>query len=51
MTTEPEKHSDSEEICFMCGRPKNKHSKDEMDACNRKMTEFKKQKDGGAGIQ
>ena len=36
---------------LMCRRPKSKHTEEEMLACIRKMDEFKKQKDGGAGIQ
>ena len=47
----PEKPSGNDEICSMCGRLKNKHTEEEMIACARKMEEFKKQKDGGAGIQ
>lgn len=45
------KPSTTDEICPMCRRPKSKHTQEELTACSRKMQEFKKQKDGGAGIQ
>ena len=51
MMTNPEKPSGNDEICPMCGKSKNKHTEKEMVVCARKMEEFKKQKDGGAGIQ
>ena len=49
--TEPSKPKDTDEVCPMCKRPKSRHTSEEMLACDRKMMEFKKQKDGGAGIQ
>jgi len=49
--TEPPKPKEGDEICPMCGRPKSKHSSEELLTCSRKMEEFKRQKDGGAGIQ
>jgi len=51
MMTEPSKPKDTDEVCPMCKRPKSRHTSEEMLACDRKMMEFKKQKDGGAGIQ
>ena len=51
MMTEPPKPKDTDEVCPMCKRPKSRHRREEMLVCNRKMMEFKKQKDGGAGIQ
>ena len=51
MMTEPPKPKESDELCPMCRRSKSKHTEEEMLACTRKMDEFKKQKDGGAGIQ
>lgn len=43
--------SNTNELCPMCRRPKGKHTQEELDACSRKMKEFKKEKNGGAGIQ
>lgn len=42
--------SNTDELCPMCRRPKGKHTQEELDACSRKMQEFKKEKNGGAGI-
>ena len=49
--TESPKPKEGDEICPTCGRPKSKHSPEELLTCSRKMEEFKRQKDGGAGIQ
>ncbi len=49
--TEPPKPKERGEICSMCGRPKNKHSPEELLTCSRKMEEFKKNITGGAGIE
>ncbi|MFQ5572780.1 MAG: hypothetical protein ACE5EJ_00865 [Nitrosopumilaceae archaeon] len=43
--------SSTDELCPMCRRPKSKHTQEELAACSRKMLEFKKEKEGGAGIQ
>ena len=40
-----------EDICPMCKRPKSKHTPEEMNACLRKLEEFRGEKEGGAGIQ
>jgi hypothetical protein len=45
------KPKDVDEICPMCNRPKSKHTSEEMNACMKKMKEFKKNKTGGAGIE
>ncbi len=49
--TEPSKPKEGDEICLICRRPKSKHTEEEMLVCSQKMEEFKRQKDGGAGIQ
>ncbi len=49
--TEPPKPKEEDEICPTCGRPKSKHSHEELLACSRKMEEFKKNTTGGAGIE
>ncbi len=49
--TESPKPKEGDEICPICGRPKSKHTEEEMLVCSQKMEEFKRQKDGGAGIQ
>ncbi len=51
MMTEPPKPKEGGEICPTCGRPKSKHSPEELLACSRKMGEFKKNTTGGAGIE
>jgi len=51
MMTEPPKPKEGDEICPMCGRPKSKHSPEELLACSCKMVEFKKKTTGGAGIE
>jgi len=48
--TEPSRPKEGE-ICSMCGRPKSKHSSEELLTCSRKMQEFKKNITGGAGIE
>ncbi|MFB5631389.1 MAG: hypothetical protein ACE5RN_07360 [Nitrosopumilaceae archaeon] len=51
MMTEPPKQKDLDEICQMCKRPKKKHTHEELLVCLQKMTEFKSQTQGGAGIE
>jgi len=48
--TKPPKPKEGDEICLTCGRPKSKHSLEELLVCSRKMEEFKKNTTGGAGI-
>ena len=48
--TEPPKPKGGE-ICPMCGRPKSKHSSEELLTCSRKTEEFKRNTTGGAGIE
>ena len=50
MVTTPQP-SNTDELCPMCRRPKGKHTHEELAACSQKMQEFKKEKEGGAGIQ
>jgi len=50
MMTKP-KPSEDDETCPMCRRPKSKHTDEEVLACSRKMKEFQKEKNGGAGIE
>ena len=50
MMNEPPKPKELDEICPMCKRPKDKHTLQELLTCSRKMDEFKKRKQGGAGI-
>ncbi len=40
--TEPPKPKEGDENCLICGRPKSKHSPEELLTCSRKMEEFKK---------
>jgi len=42
---------EGDENCLICGRPKSKHSPEELLTCSRKMEEFKKNTTGGAGIE
>ncbi len=49
--TEPPKPKEGDENCLICGRPKSKHSPEELRACTRKMEEFRSKPEGGAGIQ
>ena len=49
--TEPPRPKEGDEICSMCGRPKSKHSSEELLTCSRKKGEFKKNTTGGAGIE
>ncbi|WP_220462866.1 hypothetical protein [Nitrosopumilus sp. b2] len=49
--SKPPKPSSSEEICPMCKREKNRHTREEMLACSRKLQEFNKKPTGGAGIE
>jgi len=49
--TEPSKPKEEDEVSPMCGRPKSKHSSEELLTCSRKMGEFKKNTTGGAGIE
>ena len=49
--TESPKPKEVDEVCPMCGRPKSKHSSEELLTCSRKMEEFKKNTRGGAGIE
>ncbi len=49
--TEPPKPKEGDENCLICGRPKSKHSPEELLTCSRKMEEFKKDTTGGAGIE
>lgn len=51
MMAEPPNPKDADEICPICYRQKSKHTSEEMLACSKKMTEFKKNKTGGAGIE
>ena len=51
MMTELPKPESGDEICSLCKRPKSKHTHEEMLACTRKMKEFEKSKEGGAGIE
>lgn len=51
MMTKPPNSKKIEEVCPMCKRPKDKHTLDELLICSRKMEEFRKRKEGGAGIQ
>ena len=51
MMVEPPKPKEGDEICPICKRPKSKHTTVEMNACSRKLDEFRAQKEGGAGIQ
>ena len=51
MMAEPPKPKEGEEICSMCQRLKSRHSPEELRACSRKMEEFRRQLEGGAGIQ
>jgi len=51
MMTESPKPESGDEICPLCKRPKSKHTHEEMLACTRKMKEFEKSKEGGAGIE
>jgi len=50
MMTDPPKPKEGDENCLICGRPKSKHSPEELLTCSRKMEEFKKNTTGGAGI-
>lgn len=50
MMAQPPKPKGADEICPMCKRPKSKHTVDEMNACSKKLEEFRKRKKGGAGI-
>ena len=45
--TEPSKPKEGDEVCPMCGRPKSKHSSEELLTCSRKRGEFKKNITGG----
>ena len=49
--TESSKPKEGDEVCPMCGRPKSKHSSEELLTCSRKRGEFKKNITGGAGIE
>ncbi len=49
--TESPTPKEGDEVCPMCGRPKSKHSSEELLTCSRKMGEFKKNTTGGAGIE
>jgi len=49
--TDPPRPKEGDEVCPMCGRPKSKHSSEELLTCSRKMGEFKKDTTGGAGIE
>ncbi len=50
MSEQPPDSRDSDELCPMCQRPKNKHTPKEMLACSRKLQEFNKNPKGGAEI-
>jgi len=39
--TEPPKPKEGDENCLICGRPKSKHSPEELLTCSRKMEEWK----------
>ncbi len=51
MMTETPKPKEGDENYLICGRPKSKHSPEELLTCSRKMEEFKKNTTGGAGIE
>ncbi len=49
--TESSRPKEGDEVCHMSGRPKSKHSSEELLTCSRKIGEFKKNTTGGAGIE
>ncbi|WP_016940099.1 hypothetical protein [Candidatus Nitrosopumilus sediminis] len=51
MMTEPPKSKDSDELCPICMRSKNKHTPKEMLVCSKKLQEFRKNQTEEAGIE
>lgn len=51
MMSDTPKQSTGEGICPMCKRLKSRHTPEEMLACSKKLQEFEKNPEGGAGIE